>query len=227
MLPEEFKEKIKQKEESLIFNINDKVSNKNIKFSIHNNSTLWRANTLFEKEPITIEWIRSFQPNSIFFDVGGYEGEYTDRVTKFYDCWSYVFEPHPHYYEELKQRFKNNKKVPDVDILSKSIYQITNIIKKNDLIILRSTVPIGTTRKLVIPIIEKNSNLKAGKDFKISFCPERTVEGNALRELEVIPQIIGGYDNKSFIQSKNLFLNCQILYPFPLSLLLKKEKNLI
>ena len=78
---------------------------------------------------------------------------------------------------------KNNKKVPDVDILSKSIYQITNIIKKNDLIILRSTVPIGTTRKLVIPIIEKNSNLKAGKDFKISFCPERTVEGNALREL--------------------------------------------
>ena len=49
--------------------------------------------------------------NSIFFDVGGYEGEYTDRVTKFYDCWSYVFEPHPYFYEELKQRFKNNKKV--------------------------------------------------------------------------------------------------------------------
>ena len=102
---------------------------------------------------------------------------------------------------------KNKKKVPDINILSKSIFQISNLIKKNDLIILRSTVPIGTTRKLVIPIIEKNSNLKVGKDFKISFCPERTVEGNALKELETIPQIIGGYDNKSYTESKNLFLS--------------------
>ena len=52
--------------------------------------------------------------------------------------------------------------------------------------------------KLVIPILERKSYLKAGEDFKISFCPERTVEGNALQELETLPQIVGGFDKKSF-----------------------------
>ena len=58
---------------------------------------------------------------------------------------------------------------------------------------LRSTVPVGTTRNIIIKILEKGSNLKAGKDFYVSFTPERTVEGNALYELRNLPQIIGGY----------------------------------
>ena len=44
---------------------------------------------------------------------------------------------------------------------------------------LRSTVPVGTTRELVIPMIEKYSELEVGKDFYISFTPERTAEGVA------------------------------------------------
>ncbi len=101
---------------------------------------------------------------------------------------------------------KKNSKEPEIDYLKKSIISISSKIKKNDLIILRSTVPIGITRKLAIPIIEKNSHLKVGVDFKISFCPERTVEGNALYELETLPQIIGGFDKKSFNDSKKLFI---------------------
>ena len=65
------------------------------------------------------------------------------------------------------------------------------------MIILRSTVPTVFTRNKIIPIIEKNSNLKAGSDFKISFCPERTIEGKALDELSDLPQIIGGFDRES------------------------------
>ena len=66
---DEFKKKIKEKNQQLTVTIEDKISKKNIKYSIHNDKTMWRANTMFNKEPITIEWIRNFKPNSIFFDI--------------------------------------------------------------------------------------------------------------------------------------------------------------
>jgi len=57
---------------------------------------------------------------------------------------------------------------------------------------LRSTVPVGTTRKQVIPVLEHYSGLAAGSGFHIAFCPERTVEGQAIQELSSLPQIVGG-----------------------------------
>ena len=65
-------------------------------------------------------------------------------------------------------------------------------IKSGSLIICRSTVPLGTTRNVLIPSLETHSGLKAGKDFHVAFAPERTVEGNALKELRSLPQVIGG-----------------------------------
>ena len=58
-------------------------------------------------------------------------------------------------------------------------------------------MPIGCTRKVVIPRLEKISSLQAGKDFSVAFCPERTAEGRALEELKNLPQIVGGLDKKS------------------------------
>ena len=46
---------------------------------------------------------------------------------------------------------------------------------------------------------------KTGKNFNLAFCPERAVEGAALKELNYLPQIIGGLDNKSVIRAKNIF----------------------
>ena len=65
-------------------------------------------------------------------------------------------------------------------------------LRKGDLVMLRSTIPAGTTRSVVIPILEKVSGLKAGKNFYVAFCPERTVEGKAIQELITLPQIVGG-----------------------------------
>jgi UDP-N-acetyl-D-mannosaminuronic acid dehydrogenase len=75
--------------------------------------------------------------------------------------------------------------------LFESIRDIAGCLNRGDIVILRSTVPIGTTRRIASQI-ETLSGLKAGIDFSIGFAPERTVEGNALSELEVLPQIIGG-----------------------------------
>ena len=99
---------------------------------------------------------------------------------------------------------KNNKS-PDLSFIKKSIEKISGLIKKNDLIILRSTVPIGCSRNFVIPIIEKKTKLKFGKDIFLAFCPERTIEGEAIEELKKIPQIIGSFCKKSSELAKRVF----------------------
>ena len=78
-------------------------------------------------------------------------------------------------------------------------------LKKNDLVVMRSTLPIGYTRNSVIPCLERTSGLVKGIDFFVSVCPERTTEGNALRELKSLPQIIGGFDPTSCEISMQLF----------------------
>ncbi len=99
----------------------------------------------------------------------------------------------------------NNKKKPDLSILKKSILNICGLLKKQDLIILRSTVPVGCTRNFVASLIEKKTNLKFGKDIFLAFCPERTIEGQAIEELKKLPQIVGSYCKKSSELSKRIF----------------------
>ena len=85
--------------------------------------------------------------------------------------------------------------------------EVSKFLKNEDLVILRSTVKIGTTRKIVKPILDKSK-----KNYSLSFCPERTLEGAALKELNYLPQIIGGIDNKSKLKSKKFFENYQNNY---------------
>jgi UDP-N-acetyl-D-mannosaminuronic acid dehydrogenase len=87
----------------------------------------------------------------------------------------------------------NNNGVPIMDDINKVLEQIATVLKFNDLVILRSTVPLRTCRDIAIPILEKGSGLKAGKGFHFVFAPERTIQGKALEELRMLPQIIGGY----------------------------------
>lgn len=60
------------------------------------------------------------------------------------------------------------------------------------LIVLRSTVVPGTTRRLVIPAIERASGLTAGKDFQIVFHPEFLREGSAVEDFDEPPKIVAG-----------------------------------
>ena len=100
---------------------------------------------------------------------------------------------------------KKNKKKPNIDFITKAVETVGAKIEKGDLIVLRSTVPIGCSRNTVIPILEKTSKLKCGQDFFLSFAPERTAEGIALQELKTNPQIIGSFDRTSFDLTSRLF----------------------
>tara|TARA_B100000886_G_scaffold305661_1_gene237552 strand:- start:50849 stop:52582 length:1734 start_codon:yes stop_codon:yes gene_type:complete len=86
----------------------------------------------------------------------------------------------------------NNKGEADLKDLIKVLKIISARMKKGDTVMLRSTVPVGTTREIAKNILESKNDLLAGKDFHLAFTPERTVEGNAVEELRKLPQIVGG-----------------------------------
>jgi UDP-N-acetyl-D-mannosaminuronic acid dehydrogenase len=96
-------------------------------------------------------------------------------------------------------------KKPDIEYIKKAAFQIASRLKRGDLVILRSTVPTGVSRKVVLPVLEEISSLKCGEDFYFAFAPERTAEGVALRELRKNPQIIGAYDTTSYEITARIF----------------------
>jgi UDP-N-acetyl-D-mannosaminuronic acid dehydrogenase len=97
------------------------------------------------------------------------------------------------------------RKTPQFGELNSAVRSIGRVLKRDDLVILRSTVPVGVTREYVIPLLERESGLVVGDDFSVSFAPERTIEGKALHELKTLPQIIGGFDEKSIKRTRSIF----------------------
>ena len=62
--------------------------------------------------------------------------------------------------------------------------------------VLESTTYPGTTREVVLPILE-GSGLKAGLDFYLAFSPERADPGNKNHNIKSVPKIVGGIDSQS------------------------------
>lgn len=77
-------------------------------------------------------------------------------------------------------------------------------IKKGTLVIIESTIPPGTTKDIVLPIVE-HSGLKAGKDFYLVHSPERVIPGNMLYELANNDRIMGGISSIGATLSKELY----------------------
>lgn len=87
----------------------------------------------------------------------------------------------------------------DDGALERATHEVARQADDGSLIIVRSTVRVGTTRGLVKPILDL-----AGS-FDLAYCPERTVEGAALKELETLPQIIGAAEESAFRRAAKLF----------------------
>ncbi len=102
-------------------------------------------------------------------------------------------------YDKKLKRFNSN-----LESIKKISSILSKIIKKKTLIIYRSTLPIGTSRNIITKIFSEN-NIKVEKDYFLSFAPERTIEGNAIKELQNLPQIVSGYGKKSLKESINFF----------------------
>ena len=105
---EEVLDKLKIKNEKLTANITDPETGQIFKYNIVNETTLWRAQTLFVKEPITIEWIRGFKKNKIFFDVGANVGMYSIFAALNSKVVVYAFEPESNNFQTLMNNIDQN-----------------------------------------------------------------------------------------------------------------------
>lgn len=65
-------------------------------------------------------------------------------------------------------------------------------LRPGQLVVVKSTVPPGTTRAMLAPLLQ-SGGLAAGEDFGLAFCPERLSQGAALSELRTLPVIVGGW----------------------------------
>jgi UDP-N-acetyl-D-mannosaminuronic acid dehydrogenase len=84
--------------------------------------------------------------------------------------------------------------------IERASHEVATVLKDGDLVILRSTVKVGTARNIVKPILAAT-----GKRFQIAVCPERTLEGQALLELNNLPQIIGADNSETSHRCAQLF----------------------
>ncbi len=100
---------------------------------------------------------------------------------------------------------------PKFTIFKKFIDEIIDLLNDDQHIILRSTVFPGTTEKIKQYLESK------GKLTKVSFCPERITQGNAMEELRKLPQIVASFDETSMREAKELFsvLNDNIVFLSP------------
>lgn len=92
----------------------------------------------------------------------------------------------------------------DISDLFECITHIGRKLKKGDLVVIRSTVIPGTTREKLMPILERESGMKAGSDFYLAYSSERIAEGKAFDEFAYMPTIVGGINEESAIRAKEL-----------------------
>jgi len=98
----------------------------------------------------------------------------------------------------------------DLSKIKKAISTIAeNLLKNNKkpIIIIKSTVIPGTTTKVILPILEKKSNKKNGKDFGLISNPEFLQESNAIKDTEFPHVVVLGGDQTEFMKkTKKLFM---------------------
>jgi len=93
---------------------------------------------------------------------------------------------------------------PDVSYIREAVAKIKDNIGKGQLVVLESTTYPGTTKEILLPILE-SAGLKEGRDFYLAFSPERIDPGNETYKTQNTPKVIGGISSKSTRIAKLLY----------------------
>ena len=115
--------------------------------------------------------------------------------------------------------YKN--KEANLDFVYKAIDMIISVLEKNNLLIIESTVPVGTTNKIAEYISKKRPDLVNKKNnskflYNLAYCPERVLPGNILFELSNNDRIVGGLTKSCSKKARNFYKkfiigNCYIV----------------
>ncbi|MEM2088245.1 MAG: nucleotide sugar dehydrogenase [Thermoproteota archaeon] len=94
--------------------------------------------------------------------------------------------------------YLSSNKTADLNPIIRVSEEIGRSLTKGDVVIVETSLPPGTTRNVVKPILEKHSGLTADEDFALAYSPERISSGTVLADyLEKYPKIIGSDSPRS------------------------------
>jgi UDP-N-acetyl-D-glucosamine dehydrogenase len=98
----------------------------------------------------------------------------------------------------------SKQREPDLSIVIGAVEGIAQRLRKGHLVVLESTTYPGTTREVVLPILER-SGLKVGTDFSLAFSPERVDPGRTDFTTKNVPKIVGGVTEECTKRAADLY----------------------
>ncbi len=99
----------------------------------------------------------------------------------------------------------NTDHTPDLTPVIGASQIVGRNITAGSIVVYESTVYPGCTEDVCIPILEKESGMKCGVDFKVGYSPERINPGDKVHRLENIHKIVSGMDEQSLAEIKNVY----------------------
>ncbi|MBR1909062.1 MAG: nucleotide sugar dehydrogenase [Lachnospiraceae bacterium] len=99
----------------------------------------------------------------------------------------------------------NQDKTPDLYPVESASRILGRNLSKGSIVVYESTVYPGVTEDICVPILEKESGLKCGVDFKIGYSPERINPGDKVHRLENIKKIVSGMDPETLEEVANVY----------------------
>ena len=91
----------------------------------------------------------------------------------------------------------NADHTPDLKPVESASRTVGRNLVKGSIVVFESTVYPGVTEDICIPILEKESGMKCGEDFKVGYSPERINPGDKVHRLETIVKVVSGLDEES------------------------------
>nr|WP_289037951.1 nucleotide sugar dehydrogenase [uncultured Allobacillus sp.] len=86
---------------------------------------------------------------------------------------------------------------PDLTPVESASRTLGRNLTKGSIVVFESTVYPGVTEDICVPILEKESGLKCGEDFKVGYSPERINPGDKVHRLETIIKVVAGQDEET------------------------------
>ncbi len=99
----------------------------------------------------------------------------------------------------------NKDHTPDLRPVESASKIVGRNLSKNSVVVYESTVYPGVTEDICVPILEKESGLKCGLDFKVGYSPERINPGDKVHRLETIVKIVSGMDEETLETVANVY----------------------
>lgn len=91
----------------------------------------------------------------------------------------------------------NADHTPDLKPVESASRTVGRNLTKGSMVVFESTVYPGVTEEICIPILEEESGMKCGEDFKVGYSPERINPGDKVHRLETIVKVVSGMDEES------------------------------